>query len=103
MNFNDYQREAKTMCLRSSWDECYLYPGLSVEANELLDKHVKTIRDGNHIERDTIVKELGDVIWFVAMIAEFNDIPFQEIAIENLSKLRDRATRGVLSGSGDDR
>ena len=50
-----------------------------------------------------IARELGDVLWMVTATA--NDIGFDldEIAAMNLSKLKDRAKRGTLQGSGDNR
>jgi NTP pyrophosphatase (non-canonical NTP hydrolase) len=48
-------------------------------------------------------KELGDVLWYVAQLATELDLDLDEIAQENLDKLRSRQRRGVLSGSGDER
>ena len=52
---------------------------------------------------EQISKELGDVLWYVAMLAvEFN-IALSSVAEDNLAKLQDRMDRGVLKGSGDNR
>ena len=52
---------------------------------------------------EEISKELGDVLWYLAMVAvEFN-IALSSVAEHNLSKLKDRSDRGVLQGSGDNR
>ena len=50
-----------------------------------------------------LMKELGDVLWFVAQFATEMDIDLDEIAEKNLAKLEDRQKRGVIRGSGDDR
>lgn len=52
---------------------------------------------------DGIRKELGDVLWQVQAIASHFGWRLEEIAIENLLKLEDRAKRGVIGGSGDNR
>lgn len=53
--------------------------------------------------RQAIAKELGDAQWYVAQAARCLDISLGDIQVNNLRKLRDRARRGVLGGSGDDR
>ena len=47
--------------------------------------------------------ELGDILWFVAMLAERLDTDLSTIAQNNLNKLADRANRGKLKGNGDNR
>jgi NTP pyrophosphatase (non-canonical NTP hydrolase) len=53
--------------------------------------------------RGQIVAELGDVLWYVAQAARCLDVSLGDVGIGNLEKLRGRAERGVLGGSGDDR
>ena len=53
--------------------------------------------------RGRIAGELGDVLWYVAQLATELDLELEEIARANLEKLRSRAQRGVIAGSGDDR
>jgi len=50
-----------------------------------------------------IKSELGDVLWYIANIAEDLDIPLQDIAEENIGKLQDRKDRDKIQGSGDNR
>ena len=50
-----------------------------------------------------IGKELGDVLWYNAIIANYLDIEFADIAQANLKKLASRKNRGKISGSGDNR
>ncbi|WP_201308875.1 nucleoside triphosphate pyrophosphohydrolase family protein [Puerhibacterium puerhi] len=85
----------------------YLVPGLAAEAGELAGHWAKAIRDDNGAlsgdRYNLIRKELGDILWFVAMIADELMAPLESVASENLAKLADRAERGVLQGSGDNR
>ena len=50
-----------------------------------------------------LVRELGDVLWYVANIASEINRNLSEIAEVNLQKLEDRKNRGKLQGSGDNR
>ena len=50
-----------------------------------------------------IIKELGDVLWYDALIAEYLGFDFASVAQANLDKLSSRKSRGKISGSGDNR
>ena len=81
--------------------------GLPGEAGEAADKFKKILRDKNGVislaERDEIVKELGDVLWYVAMIAEYLEVPLSEVARANIDKLESRFKRNKIHGEGDNR
>lgn len=81
--------------------------GLGGEAGEVQEKFKKILRDkgGKMTEQDReeIVKELGDVVWYIATIARYLDVPFSKIAEKQLEKAQSRLERGVLHGSGDNR
>lgn len=84
------------------------YVGLGLgEAGEIQGKIKKVLRDDGGTITDAariaIAKELGDLLWYVARASSEIDIPLEVIAQMNLNKLSDRAERGVLGGSGDDR
>lgn len=53
--------------------------------------------------RETLLKELGDVLWYVAMLARELGSSLMGVAIINMTKLASRRKRGVIQGSGDDR
>ena len=57
----------------------------------------------SRIDRTDIAKELGDVLWYVAVLADYLDLSLDDIATANLAKLACRQGRGVLGGTGDDR
>ena len=48
-----------------------------------------------------IVKELGDVLWYVAAMASELDMTLSDVAISNLENLAGRTERGTLQGDGD--
>ena len=81
--------------------------GLAGEAGEAADKFKKILRDkGGKIsdeDKEEIIKELGDVTWYVASIARYLGVPFSEVAKKNIAKAESRRKRGKLHGSGDNR
>lgn len=88
---------------------CFIYPvlGMMGEAGEVAEKLKKILRDGsfeiNEAERLELLKELGDVQWYVADSAQELDSNSEEVALLNIEKLKSRRDRGVLKGSGDNR
>jgi len=103
MNFNEYQnwtRETAIYPHKTAF--AYLMAGLGSEVGEVLGKYKKEIRDGaDHSE--AIISELGDVLWYVARIADEYGYELEGIAAANKDKLTDRKERDVLGGSGDAR
>ncbi len=74
--------------------------GETGEVAELVGKHFRGDPDKKDI-RDALGKELGDVMWYIAMLADHFDFNLSEIATININKLQDRQNRDVLKGSGD--
>ena len=81
--------------------------GLAGEAGEAADKVKKIIRDkgGYASEEDRIelLKELGDVLWYVANVARYLDADLSDVAKNNIEKLSSRQKRNKLHGEGDNR
>lgn len=101
MTFDDYQSFCRTTAIYT--DTLYPVLGLAEEAGEVAGKYAKWVRDGGAFPEETIIKELGDVLWMVAAIASDLDVSLDTVASMNKMKLESRAARGVLSGSGDNR
>jgi len=86
----------------------YLTLGLTGEAGEIANKVKKFIRDGAAkdeylAKRIEIGYEIGDVLWYCAVLAEELDMNLGHIMEKNLEKLADRHKRNKISGSGDNR
>ena len=86
----------------------YLALGMTSEAGEVAGKVKKLIRDGEDVEgfemkKLAIASEIGDVLWYCAMMAKEVGVPLNDIMKENLKKLHGRKERGTLQGSGDNR
>ena len=50
-----------------------------------------------------MAKELRDVLWYVAMIAEYLGVSLAEVAEVNIEKLESRWKRNKIHGEGDNR
>jgi NTP pyrophosphatase (non-canonical NTP hydrolase) len=110
MTFEEYQKQALTTVISSSdafKDSLHWVLGINGEAGEVAEKVKKIIRDkdGKMTKQDKLElgKELGDVLWYLAVFAHDLGLPLDRIARENLDKLQSRKARGVLGGTGDNR
>lgn len=110
MTLDEYQQQALTTVLSSGddfKDLLHWVLGINGEAGEVAEKIKKIIRDkdGQVSEQDKteLAKEVGDVLWYLAVFAHHLGVPFETIAQQNLDKLKSRKSRGVLGGTGDNR
>ena len=109
MNLNEYQQLAlRTSRPKDAKDELYhLLLALSGEVGEIHEKAKKTIRDKDsdfaNFDTADLTKELGDVLWYVAVLANYFDIDLEDVGAQNIKKLASRLERGTLGGSGDSR
>jgi NTP pyrophosphatase (non-canonical NTP hydrolase) len=109
MEFSEYQSLSRRTATYPRAGEDMTYPalGLCGEAGEVAEKVKKTIRDDGGVlsdeRRESLARELGDVLWYLAQLATEADLDLETIAEDNLEKLLSRQERGVLQGSGDDR
>ena len=105
----DYQsRACETAIFPKHQAMEYLTLGLTGEAGEIANKVKKFIRDGATkdeylAKRIEIGYEIGDVLWYCAVLAEELEMNLGHIMEKNLEKLADRHKRGKISGSGDNR
>lgn len=121
MKLNEYQTKAMETCVDKSANTAYMLTGLTAEVGEINDKVAKWIRKGdarienNYLVFNTsdikernaytieLVKELGDVLWFVAGLATRLGVSLEDVAQMNIQKLASRKKRGVIVGEGDNR
>ena len=101
MNFETYNKLADETDLGHPIN--YYFLGLVEEAGEVAGLRKRFLRDEGNIEPEKLVKELGDVLWYVAMIGKQYHLNMDDIAVSNIKKLTDRKERGVITGSGDER
>jgi|TARA_R110002012_G_scaffold119010_1_gene267970 NTP pyrophosphatase (non-canonical NTP hydrolase) len=98
---HEYQEKCKSTAIYPKKDAiAYLSLGLVSEAGEVAGKVKKNIRDGTE---SNVASEIGDVLWYCAMLANELGVNLGKIMEKNLEKLNDRKQRGTLQGSGDTR
>jgi NTP pyrophosphatase (non-canonical NTP hydrolase) len=113
MDFDNYQRKCRKTDVGTAAQDC-IYPGwlyyvlgLAGETGEACEKIKKLFRDNGGVVddefKDLLVKELGDVLWYMARLADQFDIDFSFVASSNLFKLNSRMDRDKLHGDGDNR
>lgn len=81
----------------------YTALALNGEAGEFAEKVKKAWRDLTPLNVDEVIKELGDVLWYIDAAAKDMGRTLEEVASMNLDKISSRRARGVLGGSGDNR
>lgn len=108
MTLNEYQSKAlETAIYPKEYKTVYPALGLAGEAGEVADKIKKVLRDNKCVfteeKKKEIAKELGDVLWYIATLA--NDIGYtlEEVGQMNYDKLHSRQERGMIHGNGDNR
>lgn len=111
MDFDEYEKLARrTAALIDAPVETQLYDlglGVAGETGELAEKLKKLIRDDGGVlsdeKREAMKREIGDVLWYLSQLSRVLGFNFSETAEANIKKLEDRAARGVIGGSGDNR
>lgn len=104
-SIEDYAKWTRKMWLSKDLKEkdlTIMTIGLGEEAGEVLGLLKKRVRDGN-LDLNNLKKELGDVIYYWAMLCNYFKISPVEVLATNMFKIEDRHRRGTLRGSGDDR
>lgn len=110
MTLDEYQERALTTVITSGdlfKDSLHWVLGINGEAGEVAEKVKKIIRDKNgkisEQDKKELAKEIGDVLWYLAVFAHDLGFSLDTVAAQNLDKLQSRKARGVLGGAGDNR
>lgn len=114
LTITDYQIKAHTtadyptpVCNGNYMDWDYPAHALAEEAGEVAGKFAKAVRDEDGYisdeRKEAIIKELGDVLWFVSEISTCLGVSLEDVMQKNLDKLASRKERGVIHGNGDER
>ena len=113
LSINEYQKLAIETASYPDRGSNMIYPvlGLVGEAGETADKIKKFYRnlgitDAKKLNTEQklgLAKEMGDVLWYLAALADELEIDLSYIAQLNIEKLYDRKARGVIKSEGDNR
>lgn len=97
INFNKYVHEAMRTKNNELNHKLQLLDGacgLAGESGEVVDAIKKYNFQGHDLDKVEIENELGDVLWYVALICDTLSINLEEVAKNNLEKLRTRYPEG---------
>lgn len=107
MNFVEYQNEAKFFLDSPDTDHEFILGilalGVSGEAGEVAEIMKKHLGHKHDLDKDKLIEELGDVLWYLAAIASKLNISLDTVAKENLKKLRTRYPNGFNSEDSKNR
>lgn len=95
MELDEYQETAKRTAPPPTAEVlAILTLGLAGEAGEVADLVKKHLGHGHEWDHDRVKKELGDVLWYVAVLANHCHMTLEEIAYANIEKLKLRYPEG---------
>ena len=97
MTINEYQELAMTT-LNPELDKKDVLingvMGLCGESGEVIDIVKKHLAQGHELDKEKIIKELGDVAWYMAEIATVLDVELEDVLVQNIEKLKKRYPEG---------
>ncbi len=100
MTINEYQKLAMTT-LNPKLDKKDVLingvMGLCGEAGEAIDIVKKHLAQGHELDREKLLKELGDIAWYLAETAYALDSDLESVLAGNIEKLRKRYPEGFAS------
>lgn len=99
MNFNEYQNAAMRTANKLNNVDLLMNAALGIcgEGGEVADMVKKSAFQGHSLNVTHVAKELGDVLWYLAIGARAIGIDFDEIARMNVEKLKKRYPDGFES------
>lgn len=101
MKINDYQKAAmRTLNPKLDKKAVLLngVMGLCGESGECIEIVKKQMMHGNELDKEKLIKELGDVCWYIAECATALDVDMSYIFEKNVEKLKARYPEGFKTG-----
>lgn len=96
MEFNEYQRAANRTLYGNEQVLTNCALGLAGESGQLIDLIKNYTFKGKDLDRQELVHEMGDVLWYLSQIAQWADVPFDEVAQTNIKTLNKRYPHGYI-------
>lgn len=112
-----YQQTAKSTCTDNSYSYSYLGDGIVEELGEFKGKIAKMVRKAelpvnftredvmnlDEDKRKALMLELGDMLWFTAVLADWFGWSLNDVCKANKEKLESRVKNNTIIGEGDNR
>ncbi|NFA98010.1 nucleotide pyrophosphohydrolase [Clostridium botulinum] len=99
MNFKEYQEKAlRTKCTYTDNIDQLIngVMGLTGESGEVIDIVKKFMYQGHELNHNKLIDELGDVLWYINLIADAINVDLEHIAKYNIDKLQKRYPKGCF-------
>lgn len=77
--------------------------GLCGESGEAIDIVKKHLAQGHELDREHLIRELGDIAWYLAETATALDVSLDEVLQRNIEKLKKRYPEGFSSAQSQSR
>lgn len=77
--------------------------GLAGECGEVCDIVKKALFQGHALDRAGLIEEAGDVLWYLAELAAGLGVSLEDMAVQNVMKLRRRYPSGFDAGRSRNR
>ena len=97
MGINEYQKLAERTVNKEGRTLENAGLGLTGEAGEVADIIKKYLFHGHDLDTAELIKELGDVMWYVALACTVLEVPMEEVMKRNIDKLKRRYPEGFSS------
>lgn len=68
--------------------------GLCGESGEAIDIVKKHLHQGHDLNREKLIKELGDIAWYLSEAATALDVDLETVLERNIEKLKNRYPEG---------
>ena len=97
MNANEYQKLAMTTLNKELSKKDVLINavmGLCGESGEAIDIVKKHLHQGHELAKEKLIKELGDIAWYLAEAAYALDVELSTVLEGNINKLKARYPEG---------
>ena len=96
MNMNDYQVLAERTDRPVNQMDGILHASMGMvgEAAETLDHVKKVLEQGHELNKDKLIEEAGDNLWYIAKLARYCGVSLDDLAQRNIDKLRRRYPDG---------
>ena len=98
MEFNEYQKAANRTLYGNEQVLTNCALGLAGESGQLIDLIQDYTFKGKDLDKEKMIDELGDVLWYLSQIAQWADVDFDDVAKANIETLNKRSPNGFTAG-----
>ena len=98
MEFNEYQKAANRTLYGNEQVLTNCALGLAGESGQLIDLIQDYTFKGKDLDKEKMIDELGDVLWYLSQIAQWANVDFDDVAKANIETLNKRYANGFTAG-----